>query len=947
MKYKQFWLTFIAFIMVLCMMENKLYAKDFVRNVRVGYFYSDGYQQTDAQGRMSGYGYDFLSLLQRYSNLKFTYVGKDKNRGELLDMLERGEIDLVTSVHKEPERLKRFAFSYPIGQSEIIISVRGNDNRFIPYDFSRLNGITIGFTNGKGIYDKVRDFAKENNFTFTPRYFANNTELANALAQGKVVAIATNSLRRQHNEKIVARFATKDFYAVVNKSDTTLLNAINEAITQINNFDSDWQNHLYNKNYGQNDNSKIEFTPEEKAYIKVHSTEANPIILATDNLWKPFSEKKDGHFIGIIPDYWNRILEMTGMKYRYFDYDGDIFSIDYLKNGKADIYIGTSYNPQEAESQDLLVSPTFMSVGASLLYRKSNTEIHTVAICDITTFLNRSFVNTNNYNIIHFHSSDDAVKALKRGDVDAVYCYTYDAERLENEDPDGSLIYQGIPGINIELRAITNLDSDHTLISIISKCMNELSDYQTETIVSKNLSIPVKNFRLRDWMAVHPFISIFILIVIFAIGIATIFFYIRYRVHKQINKHQQQQLEEISRLNDELKSHQAKLEKATEIAEAANSAKTSFLFNMSHDIRTPMNAIMGFRDLLEKHQDDPVRRADYLSKIETSSNVLLSIINNVLEMARIEKGKIEMDESAWSAEQFYDTIYSIFTDMMKRKGLTFTREIVVQNHYVFCDPIKLREIFINILSNAYKYTNTGGSVNMRLEEIPSNREGYALYRTTISDTGIGMSEEFIPHIFDEFSRENSTTETKIEGTGLGMPIVKRLVEMLGGTIEVKSAKGKGSTFIITIPHRIAEKSNLINHAGVELDPKLFKGKRILLAEDNDLNAEIATEILKEAGFVIERAEDGKICYEMLCKAPVDYYDIILMDIQMPNMNGYEATRTIRAMQDSAKSCIPIIAMTANAFEEDKREAKRSGMDGHVAKPVNINELMKQLASVLG
>ncbi|MGN0649998.1 MAG: ATP-binding protein, partial [Oscillospiraceae bacterium] len=390
-----------------------------------------------------------------------------------------------------------------------------------------------------------------------------------------------------------------------------------------------------------------------------------------------------------------------------------------------------------------------------------------------------------------------------------------------------------------------------------------------------------------------------------------------------------------------------RIEEARIEAERANSAKTAFLFNMSHDIRTPMNAIIGFRDLLEKHQDEPEKRADYLQKIEDASSVLLSIINNVLEMARIEKGTLEMDESVWSAEQFNDTLYSVFHEMMAQKKIKFTRQIDVTNHYVYCDPIKLREVFLNILSNAYKYTNPGGSVNMLLEEIPSDREGYALYRTTITDTGIGMSEDFLPHVFEEFSREHNTTDNKIEGTGLGMPIVKRLVEVMDGTIEIKSQKDVGTTVIITLPHRIAQKSNLIAHPEVELDPNLFRGKRILLAEDNDLNAEIATEILKEAGFVIDWAADGQICVDMLEKAPVGYYDLILMDIQMPNMNGYDATRTIRALQDTQKAQIPILAMTANAFEEDKREAYRCGMNAHIAKPINVKELMKELANILG
>jgi CheY-like chemotaxis protein len=284
--------------------------------------------------------------------------------------------------------------------------------------------------------------------------------------------------------------------------------------------------------------------------------------------------------------------------------------------------------------------------------------------------------------------------------------------------------------------------------------------------------------------------------------------------------------------------------------------------------------------------------------------------------------------------------------MMKQKDIEFTRQIEVEHQYVLCDPIKLREVFINILSNAYKYTEAGGKVNMHLEEIPSDREGYAMYQTTISDTGMGMSEDFLPHIFEEFSRENNTTDNKIEGTGLGMPIVKRLVEFMEGTIEVKSTKGVGSTFIVTIPHKIADKPDLVEHVTGELDLERFKGKRILLAEDNELNAEIAIEILTEVGFEVDRAEDGQICVDMLQKAEDNFYDVILMDIQMPNLNGYEATKTIRALSDTAKADIPIIAMTANAFEEDKRDAQRAGMNGHLAKPINVRELYKTLMEIL-
>ncbi|MEE1028473.1 MAG: PocR ligand-binding domain-containing protein [Agathobacter sp.] len=385
-----------------------------------------------------------------------------------------------------------------------------------------------------------------------------------------------------------------------------------------------------------------------------------------------------------------------------------------------------------------------------------------------------------------------------------------------------------------------------------------------------------------------------------------------------------------------------------EIANASSAAKSAFLFNMSHDIRTPMNAIIGFTDLLEKHLDNKELAKSYIKKIQTSNDFLLSLINNVLEMARIESGKTTLDESYWDVYEFSDTLFSLFDSQMKKKGIEFTRTNKVEHQDVICDETKLREIFLNILSNALKYTPSGGKVSMDLTEIPSDRPGYAIYQTVIEDTGIGMSEEFLPHLFEEFTRERSSTESKLNGTGLGMPIVKKLVALMQGTIEVESKVGKGTKITVTLPHRIAqdEDAQKIIEKVEGYDVNQFKGKRILLAEDNELNAEIAITILEEAGFMVEHAEDGIICVDMMEKAEAGYYDLILMDIQMPNMDGYKATKTIRKLSDEKKAGITIVAMTANAFDEDKRNAYEAGMNWHISKPIKIDELMSALTEIL-
>ncbi|MDO4494093.1 MAG: ATP-binding protein [Clostridia bacterium] len=399
------------------------------------------------------------------------------------------------------------------------------------------------------------------------------------------------------------------------------------------------------------------------------------------------------------------------------------------------------------------------------------------------------------------------------------------------------------------------------------------------------------------------------------------------------------------------RNKQRQLTEAKRAAEIADEAKTKFLFNMSHDIRTPMNAIIGFTNMLEKTRGDDDAFRHCVGNIRTAGDYLLHLINNVLDMARIESGKATLDDSSvWDANRFNDSLVTVFSQEMDKKHLTLTRTFDIEHPDVYVDTTKLEQIYINILSNAVKYTPAGGSITMDVKELPSDRPGYCLYRTVITDTGIGMSPEFLAHVFDEFAREKTTTDSGIQGTGLGMGIVKKLVDLMNGTIEIESEQGKGTRVTVCLPHRIAD-SEALRAAEAEratpVDLESFRGKRILLAEDNELNAEIAEVLLEELGFLVEHAEDGIICTDMLSRAAAGYYDLILMDIQMPNMDGYKATKSIRSMNDPEKAHIPVIAMTANAFEEDKRNAFEAGMDGHVSKPVHKDELARTLAGLFG
>ena len=391
---------------------------------------------------------------------------------------------------------------------------------------------------------------------------------------------------------------------------------------------------------------------------------------------------------------------------------------------------------------------------------------------------------------------------------------------------------------------------------------------------------------------------------------------------------------------------EAKLKEAYIVAENANKAKTDFLNNMSHDIRTPMNVILGYNELMKQYLTDPIL-VDYQNKIEQSGKLLLSIINNVLDMARIESGKMVVEERAEAIGLVVEEIESVFESSAQEKNIVFTTSVDVDHTHVLWDGFKVREILMNLVGNAFKYTPEGGHIAIDVKELDCARSGYVRIQTQIKDTGIGMSEDYLPTLFDSFSREYNTTIGKVSGTGLGMAIVKNLVDMMDGDICVKSKLGEGTCFTLTFEHRIADADSIEWNQELDvLDEKsILQGKHVLLVEDNDLNAEIAMAILEQSGLILDRVEDGLACVNRLSEVDADLYDLILMDIQMPNMNGYEATRRIRQFENVKKASIPILAMTANAFEEDKKMAIKAGMNGHISKPIDVNVLENQIINI--
>lgn len=907
-----------------------------VQTVKVGYFQYPGYQELK-DGRRSGYGVDFLNLLQQYANLNYVYVECSNSWNELESMLAEGEIDLVTSARKTPARERRFDFSDPIGTSKVQVSVRSDDERFETQGLSALNGKTVGRLIGSGCKRAFAQFAERKGFDYRSRDYATEEELTNALQSGEVDVIVTSSLRQRKQERVLAEFAEEPFYVMVRKGDNALLDEINYGIQQMDICEEGWKETLYAQNYTGLSSGQLNFSQREKDYIAAVQAGQKCITVTGQPDRDPYSFTQNGKLTGITPEYFDQLMEMAGLPYTMLvPQDREQLKV-WAEENKTDVMLDCRYLEGAHPSLERgIVTDSYMKMTMARVTRRNfHGTIQTVALV-----LNQSVEDIEDdlspdVKYTQFLTREEALQAVKDGRADACYVYTYMAEKFVNQDTSGSLIYGVLNNPVYNEYFYVRNTVDHELVSILNKCIRADGGRRLNALIKQYTDYHAEEITLVTFLRRNP---LYVVTLLFAAAGFTAAIILVSR-----NRQNAQELaDERLVYARSLQQKNEELQQAVQRAEAAGRVRSEFLFNMSHDIRTPMNAILGFTQLAQQHLDDPGMLTGYLDKIAQSGSNLLELIDNVLTVSRAESGRAVVQESICDVRELTQSLGVLFENELDRRGQKRNVEVHVEHPRVWADVVKVRQVYMNIFSNAVKYTPDGGTISAVTHEYDCKREGYAGYETVVQDNGIGISAEFLPHIFEQFERERNTTESGIQGTGLGMAIVKKNLDQMGGTIRIESEQGKGTRVTIRLECRIAPEAEPPELPAAQPETEPHAVKHILLAEDNDLNAEIAMELLKMAGYEAERAENGKVCVE---KLQAGCYDAVLMDVQMPEMNGYQATQAIRQLDDPEKRAVLIVAMTANAFEGDRQKALAAGMDGFVSKPVDLKQLKATLAGL--
>ena len=906
-----------------------------VKVVRVGSF-EDTFNYVNEKGARKGYGYELLQTLSGYTGWQFEYVTCDWS--DCFEKLKNGEIDIMGGISYTEDRAEEMLFSdEPMGEEKYYLYADLSRADISASDYKTLNGKKVGVLMGTEPEVMLTEWEEKYGLKTEHVNVSNNEDAKQRLANHEIDCFVSleESFWADLGISTITCVGKSGIYYALNKNRSDLKEELDNAMRALDEAAPFYTADLY-KRYFSLDYIPI-LTGEEKAWLKEHGA-IKMGFLTSDSGVSTF-DPATGEFTGVITDYIQFAADCLGnqeLEFQLVGYDSKEAELDALKSGEIDMIFHCDQNPNLAEEYHFACTNTTWTSNLMAVTNKQHfneNNVNRIAVPQNKLSLKKYLAfYYPQWEIVDCDTQEDAAKLVKDGQADCFVTWISSENKYSKK-----YSFYSVPLVNPVRSCIAVNSGNRSLLSILNKTIKAMpTNMLTGSLAMYKSS--ARKVTLSDFIKDNFFMALLVSSIAVAAILLTIL--------KLLRKARKAEAAARKAANDTQKLN-AKLQVAVENAESANHAKSTFLFNMSHDIRTPMNAIIGYADLASRHLDDPAKLKNYMENIQVCGQNLLMLLNNVLDLARIENDKTEMEYSVSNIEKDFRNCVAMFRNQADSKGQTLTVTTQLQYPYIYADIPHLTEICTNLVSNAVKYTGAGGTIRCNVTQKPGEKEGWCDTVVTVADNGIGMSQEFQKHIFEPFERERTSTVSKVEGSGIGMGIVKKLVGLMSGTVEVESRIGVGSTFTVTIPCRIASEDE--TQAKRETNPsdqKCLCGTRILLTEDNDLNAEIAVELLQEEGCTVDRAKDGVECVDMLEKAANGTYQLILMDIQMPVMNGYDAARKIRGLDDPQKANIPIIAMTANAFTEDRQVALDAGMNDHIAKPINMNVLVPTLRKYL-
>ena len=906
-----------------------------VKVVRVGSF-EDTFNYCNEKGARKGYGYELLETLSGYTGWQFEYVTCDWS--DCFEKLENGEIDIMGGISYTEDRAEEMLFSdEPMGEEKYYLYADLSRADISASDFKILDGKKIGVVMGTEPEVMLTEWEEKHGIKTQHVNISNNEDVKQKLVNHEIDCFVSleESYWAELGISTITRVGKSSIYYVLNKDRPDLKEELDNAMHALDEEAPFYTADLCKK-YFSLDYKPI-LTGEEKAWLRKHG--AIRMGFLTSDRGVSTYDPATGEITGTITDYIQFARDCLGnqeLEFQLVGYDDKEAELNALKSGEIDMIFHFDQSPNLAEEYRVARTNTTWTANMMVVTNQQlfiENQVNRVAVPQNKISLTRYIAfYYPQWEIVDCDTQEDAVKLVKDGQADCfIIGVGSEAKYSKNYG------FYSVPLPNPANSCFAVKSGNRSLLSILNKTIKAMPANMLTSSLAMHKS-SARKVTLSDFIKDNFFMVLLVSSIVVAAILLTIL--------KLLRKARKAEAAARKAANDTQELN-AKLQVAVENAESANRAKSTFLFNMSHDIRTPMNAIIGYADLASRHLDDPAKLEKYMENIQVCGQNLLMLLNNVLDLARIENDKTEMEYSVSDVDKDFRNCIAMFRNQADSKGQTLTVTTHLLHPYVYVDIPHLTEVCTNLVSNAVKYTGAGGTIRCDVTQKPGEKESWCNMVITVADNGIGMSQEFQKHIFEPFERERTSTVSKVEGSGIGMGIVKKLVGLMGGTVAVESKIGVGSTFTVTIPCRIASQEE--TQAKRETNPsdqKCLCGTRILLTEDNDLNAEIATELLQEEGCTVDRAKDGVECVDMLEKAANGTYQLILMDIQMPVMNGYDAARKIRRLDDPQKANIPIIAMTANAFTEDRQAALDAGMNDHIAKPINMNILVPTIQKYL-